>query len=116
MPNKKAVMTADKVAADQVGPRQGLGFTRITALIVAIENYRRPTGGDPLPSVDFAHADGDAFANVIKEIYAHMPDEMVSVHVLKDADASLTALRDELKYAVRNLDEDELFIFYTPTQ
>ncbi|MER9185929.1 caspase family protein [Mesorhizobium australicum] len=84
----------------------------MTTFVVALEHYRKPSNGGPLPSVDFAHADADAFANVIQKIYADLPDDSVSVHVLKDADASLAALRDELKYTIKNLAEDELFIFY----
>lgn len=90
----------------------GLSFMRVTAFVVALENYRKPSHGDALPSVDFAHADADAFAAIIERIYADLPGENVSVHVLKDSDASLTALRDELKYTIKNLAEDELFIFY----
>ncbi|WFU79276.1 caspase family protein [Bradyrhizobium sp. CIAT3101] len=88
------------------------GFLRVTAFVVALENYRKPSNGDPLPSVDFAHADADAFADIIKRNYAGLDGDDVSVHVLKDADASLTALRDELKYTIKNLAADELFIFY----
>lgn len=88
------------------------GFTRVTAFVVALENYRKPSNGDPLPSVEFAHADADAFADAIRRIYVDLPDEDLSVRVLKDADASLTGLRDELTYTIKNLAEDELFIFY----
>ncbi|WP_321966880.1 caspase family protein [Burkholderia cepacia] len=87
-------------------------FSRVTAFVVALESYRKPSSGDALPLVDFAHADGDAFANAIRRIYADLPDDALSVHVLKDAQASLAALRDELKYTIQNLAEDELFIFY----
>ncbi|PQV44103.1 hypothetical protein, partial [Paraburkholderia sp. BL21I4N1] len=83
-------------------------FSRVTAFVVALENYRKPSNGDALPLVDFAHADGDAFANAIRKIYADLPDDALSVHVLKDAQASLAALRDELKYTIQNLAEDEL--------
>jgi hypothetical protein len=95
-----------------VEARAESGFTRVTAFVIALENYRKPSNGEPLPSVDFAHADADAFVDVIQRIYADLPDEDVSVHLLKDANASLAALRDELKYTIRNLAEDELFIFY----
>jgi hypothetical protein len=106
---KKGVSRA---APTEVDARPERSFTRVTAFVVAIENYRKPPKGEPLPSVDFAHADGDAFADVIKRIYADLPDEDVSVHVLKDADASLTALRDDLNYTIKTLADSELFIFY----
>ena len=87
-------------------------FTRVTAFVVALENYRKPSNGEALPSVGFAHADGEAFADVIQKIYADLPRDAISMHLLKDTDASLAALRDELKYTIKNLAEDELFIFY----
>lgn len=87
-------------------------FTRVTAFCVALENYRKPSSGASLPSVDFAHADADAFAETISGIYADLSNDSVSVRILKDADASLTALRDELSYTIKNLADDELFIFY----
>jgi hypothetical protein len=87
-------------------------FTRVTAFCVALENYRKPSSGASLPSVDFAHTDADAFAETISEIYADLSSDNVSVRILKDADASLTGLRDELSYTIKNLADDELFIFY----
>jgi hypothetical protein len=41
-----------------------------------------------------------------------MPSDDVVVEVIKDGDASLTALRDQLAYTIRNLATDDLFIFY----
>ena len=49
-------------------PKEGRP-TRVIAVIVALEDYRKPSAGDPLPSVAYAHADADAFAAVIKEIF-----------------------------------------------
>jgi hypothetical protein len=87
-------------------------FTRVIAVIVALEHYRKPAKGDPLPKVDFAHADADAIGDAVREIFKDMPTEDVVVETLKDSDASLTALRDQLGYMIRNLDEQDLFIFY----
>lgn len=87
-------------------------FTKVTAFVVALENYRKPSTGASLPTVDFAHADADAFARTISRIFSDLPNDSVSVQLLKDADASLTGLRDELGYTIRNLADDELFIFY----
>lgn len=92
--------------------RAGERFTRVIAIIVALEHYRKPSSGDPLPVVQYAHADADAFAAVIKEILRDMPSEDVVIEVIKDGDASLTALRDHLAYTIRNLSADDLFIFY----
>jgi hypothetical protein len=62
--------------------------------------------------VAYAHADADAFAAVIKGIYQDLPSENIVVDVIKDGDASLTALRDHLAYTIKNLADDDLFIFY----
>jgi uncharacterized caspase-like protein len=36
----------------------------------------------------------------------------IAINVIKDADASLTALEDELTYTIRNLADDDLFVVY----
>ena len=92
--------------------KEAKSFSRVTVFVVALENYRKPSRGESLPSVKFAHADGDAFADAIYSIYGNLPAVKLNISVLKDGNASLTALRDELKYTVQNLTKDELFIFY----
>jgi hypothetical protein len=62
-------------------PLTGERFTRVIAVIVALENYRKPAVGDPLPSVAYAHADADAFAAVIKEIFKDIPSADLVVEV-----------------------------------
>ena len=108
MDNKKRMSKQTKVDKETAGP----AFSRVTAFCVALENYRKPSNGASLPPVDFAQADADAFAETISGIYADLSSDNVSVHMLKNADASLTALRDELSYTIKNLADDELFIFY----
>lgn len=93
-------------------PSTGERFTRVIAVIVALENYRKPAVGDSLPSVPYAHADADAFAAVIKEIFKDIPSDDLIIEVIKDGNASLTALRDQLAYTIKNLAADDLFIFY----
>lgn len=108
-------MTRSKPAASAARAdeeRRSEGFARVTAVIIALEHYRRPTSGDALPEVEYAHADADAFAAVIAEIFKDLPSEDVDIKVIKDKDASLTALRDEVGYAIRGLGADDLFIFY----
>lgn len=78
---------------------------RVSVFVVGLENYRK----NELPKVDYAHADVDGFSEALGKIF---PPEVLDVHVLKDSDASLTAVRDELAYKIKNLEEDELFIFY----
>lgn len=95
-----------------VGRGTGERFKRVIAVIISLENYRKPSSGDPLPTVAYAHADADAFAAVLREIFKQMRPEDVVIKVIKDGDASLTALRDELAYTIKNLAADDLFIFY----
>ena len=95
-----------------VNPNESDSPTRVTAIIVALENYREAREGQKLASVDYAHADGEAFEKALRRIYADLPEDMLNVVLIKDTQASCTALRDELKYTIQNLDEDELFIFY----
>ena len=81
---------------------------RIVAVVVALEHYR---GGD-LPEVEFAHADADAFAAVLRSMFADLPADDVEINVFKDSDASLTGLKNELGYRLSGLAEDDLFVFY----
>ena len=87
-------------------------ISRVFAVIVALEEYRKPPSGDPLPNVSFAHADADAFEVTVNEIFQDMPSDDVNVLTIKDSAASLTAISEELRYTIRNLAEDDLFIFY----
>ncbi len=110
--SKKSGRTAgERTVALRREPREG-GFTRVVAVIVALEHYRKPSSGDALPTVDYAHADADAFANLLREAYANLAAEDLSIDVIKDGDASLTALRDHLGYTIRGLSDNDLFIFY----
>jgi hypothetical protein len=38
-------------------------FKRVIVVIVVLENYRKPSSDNPLPTVSYAHADVDAFAD-----------------------------------------------------
>lgn len=107
--NPRGRGAAPTEAEDQVA---GGRFSRVVAVIVALEHYRRPSSGDALPQVGFAHADADAMADTLRAIFQDMDDDAVVIEVMKDGDASLTAMRDHLGYTIRNLAEDDLFIFY----
>lgn len=111
---KRATLTARSHSGTEgrKAPPQRDGFKRVVAIIVALENYRKPAGSDALPEVDFAHADADAFAAVISAAFSNLPPEDVSIELIKDVDASLTALRDVIGYTTRNLSSDDLFVFY----
>ena len=87
-------------------------FTRVVAVIVGLENYRKPKSGDALPSVAFAHADADAVSEAVQEIFKGLPADNVEIELMTDADASLAAVQDHLGYTIRNLSADDLFVFY----
>src|SRR5438105_9179615 len=95
-------------ANDGTAPR----FSRVVVVIVALETYRKPSNGDALPSVAFAHADADGIRDAVLEIFKHLPAGDVEIEVMKDTDASLIAVKDHLAYKIRTLDDDALFIFY----
>lgn len=103
---------ANAARVDDDEEQRGERFDRVVAVIVALEHYRTPTNGEALPSVDYALADAGAFAAVVGEMFKGMPAEDVDIKIIKDKDASLTALRDEVGYAIRGLSADDLFIFY----
>jgi hypothetical protein len=91
---------------------QRRSFSRVVVIVVALEHYRTPSNGDALPSVDYARADADSFAAVIRKMFEDMPASDVDVRIIVDEDASLTALRDEVGYVIKQLCDDDLFIFY----
>ncbi|WP_221034992.1 caspase family protein [Pseudomonas syringae group genomosp. 3] len=105
MSRKGTVTNAGKAARFDKPLQEMANPKRVSAFVIGLENYRK----DELPKVDFAHADADAFRDALIKIFS---PETVEVNVLKDAEASLTAVKDELAYAIRNLEDDELFIFY----
>ncbi|MGY4281054.1 hypothetical protein ACVWXO_000274 [Bradyrhizobium sp. LM2.7] len=85
-------------ANDGTAPR----FSRVVVVIVALENYRKPSNGDALPSVAFAHADADGIREAVLEIFKHLPAGDVEIEVMKDTDASLIAVKDHLAYKIRS--------------
>lgn len=87
-------------------------FTRVVAVIVGLENYRKPKSGDALPSVAYARADADAVNEAVQEIFKGLPADDVELELMTDADASLAAVKDHLGYTIRNLSADDLFVFY----
>lgn len=87
-------------------------FARVVAVVVGLENYRKPKSGDALPTVAYAHADAHAVSDALYQIFKDMPEGDVDVEVMTDSDASLTAIKDHLAYTIRNLSAGDLFIFY----
>jgi hypothetical protein len=109
MGRKRSMTRGETLDADGPASRR---FSRVVAVIVALENYRKPFNGEALPSVEFAHADADGMHDAVREIFKDMPTDDVFIEVMKDDNASLTAVKDHLSWTIRNLAEDDLFILY----
>ena len=87
-------------------------FSGLHAIVVGIENYRKGSRSNSMSKVQFAHSDADAFAQTLRNIYSCFGEDDLRIEVIKDSDASLVALTDTLSYAIRNLREEDLFVFY----
>lgn len=87
-------------------------FARVVAVIVGLENYRKPKSGDALPTVAYGHADAQAVSEALHEIFKDMPEGNLDIEVMADSDASLAAIKDHLAWTIRNLSAEDLFIFY----
>ncbi|WP_438382322.1 caspase family protein [Asaia sp. BMEF1] len=87
-------------------------FARVVAVIVGLENYRKPKSGDALPTVAYAHADAQAVSDALHEIFKDMPEGSVDIEVMTDSNASLAAIKDHMAWTIRNLSAEDLFIFY----
>ncbi|MFZ0457614.1 MAG: caspase family protein [Rhodoplanes sp.] len=83
-------------------------FNRVVAVIVGIENYQTRSSG-VLPTVEYAHDDAKEFADVLSQIYG---PEQLECDVLLDQNATCTGLHDKLGYLIKNLEKDDLFVFY----
>ena len=75
------------------------------AIIVAIENYRY----EKISKVKYALNDATAFKDLLISDFNVNPE---SIKMYLDKYASRTALDEELRYEIRNLQSDEKFIFY----
>jgi len=96
---------------DDADARSGR-FARVVAVIVGLENYRKPKSGDALPTVAYAHADARAVSDALHQIFNDLPEGDVDVEVMTDSDASLAAIKDHLAWTIRNLSAEDLFVFY----
>jgi Caspase domain len=83
-------------------------FNRVAAVIVGIENHQTRSSG-VLPTVKYAHDDAKEFADVLSQIYS---PEQLECDVLLDQNATCTGLHDKLGYLIKNLEKDDLFLFY----
>lgn len=87
-------------------------FTRVVAVVIGIEVYRKSSSGLTLPSVHYAHNDANAFAKTLRATYSTTESATLDVLLMKDEAASLVAIRDEVQWRIRMLTESDLFIFY----
>lgn len=92
--------------------KSGRPFSRVVAIVVALEEYRKPSNGAALPKVDYARKDAEAFGEAVKAMFPNMPRSNLDVKVITDSSATLVGLRDDVKHTIRGLDADDLFIFY----
>lgn len=88
-----------------------LPFDRVVALAVGLETYQNPPNRNAVGAVDYARADATAFLETLTAIYA--PDGIeVDGHLLCDAQASLTTLRETAAYLIQGLAPTDLFVFF----
>ena len=79
------------------------------AVIVAIEKYQFSAGRNKISRVDYARNDAIAFKNLLVEEFEV---EEKNVIIRLDVDASKAWLENELPYEIRNLEDEDKFIFY----
>ena len=77
----------------------------VRAIIIAIENYRFKK----ISNVKYALNDAEAFKTLLIDNLKVSPENIKTYY---DKYASKTGLEDEIKYEIRNLKEEEKFIFY----
>lgn len=83
---------------------------RVVVYAVGLEKYHSRTTGQ-IPNVRYAVADAQAFVAAIRDLWSGRVDEFEE-DLLIDAEASLTRISDDLRWKIRNLDADDLFVFY----
>jgi len=83
---------------------------RVVVYAVGLEKYHsRPTG--QIPEVRYAVADAQAFVAAMRDLWSGKVD-VFEEDILTDAEASLTRISDDLRWKIRNLDADDLFVVY----
>ena len=79
------------------------------AVIVAIEDYCISGGSRGMNKVDYARRDAEAFRDVLIDEFKIPAGNIL---LWMDQQAVGTQLREELRYIIRNLRQDERFYFY----
>lgn len=80
----------------------------VTAVIIAIEDYQHDAAA-PIPSVDHAKADAEAFLDVLQIMY---PDNDIHSKVLINEQATSMSVKNAIRYEISATGPDDLFIFY----
>lgn len=78
-------------------------------VIVAIEDYQFSDGRTGINSVDYARNDASAFRDLLVNEFEIDED---NIEFRLESDANKVWLENELPYIIRNLTDDDRFIFY----
>ena len=78
------------------------------AIIIAIEDYRF-SGEQGISQVKFARNDATKFKKLLIDDFGLSEDDII---MWLDKDATKSALEDELRYHIRQLNSDTRFFFY----
>ena len=77
------------------------------AVVIAVESYIDTRSGH-LPTVDFARADAEAFAQVLRD--HGVPDDQIELYI--DEDASLARIENDVAHTIRTLGPHQRLVFY----
>lgn len=83
---------------------------RVVVYAIGLEKYHSRSAGQ-IPDVRYAVADAHAFVAAMRDMWSGRVDDFEE-DILTDAEASLTRICDDLRWKIRNLDADDLFVFY----
>lgn len=96
---------------DTVLSNMGLPFDRVVVLAIGVETYQKAPKRNVIGDAAYAQADATAFLETMKAIYEPAGIE-VDGHLLCDAQASLTTLREMVSYLIQGLAPTDLFVFF----
>jgi len=83
---------------------------RVVVYAVGLETYHNRDTGQ-IPPVRYAKDDAEAFVAAMRDLWAPHVEEFEPTIIL-NAEASLIRIIDDLTWKIRNLDADDLFVFY----
>ncbi len=83
---------------------------RVIVYAVGLEKYHSRSTGR-IPDVKYAVADAISFVAAMRDLWSGRVDDFEE-DILTDSEASLTRISDDLRWKIRNLDADDMFVFY----